>query len=69
MTGLLANKYIAGALAGFIAAALVDFNAFRTWKSVDDAMRYDWKLAGWRWAQGAISGALVAAGIGVGIEA
>lgn len=69
MAGLLSNKYVAGALAGLIAAALVDFNAFRTWKSLDDAMAYDWKLASWRWAQGAVSGALVAAGIGVGTEA
>lgn len=60
---LLANKYIAGALAGLVAAALVDFNAFRTWKSIDEATNYAWKVAFWRWFQGALSGALMAAGI------
>lgn len=60
---LLANKYVAGALAGFIAAAVVDINAFRTWKSVDEALAYNWRVASWRWLQGAISGVLMAAGI------
>lgn len=67
--GLLANKYVAGALAGFLAAAVVDFNAFRTWKSIDEAKSYNWQVALWRWGQGAISGALMAAGISLGTEA
>ena len=61
---LLANKYVAGALSGLLAAAVVDIAAFRSWKSVDDAKAFDWKVAGFRWLQGAISGVLIAAGLG-----
>jgi len=63
MTQYLANKYVAGALAGLIAAAVVDINAFRTWKSVNEALDYDWGIALWRWGQGALSGLIMAAGL------
>lgn len=54
-----------GALSGFATAALVDFAAFRSWKSVQEARQYDWKIAGWRWFQGIVVGALMAAGFGM----
>jgi hypothetical protein len=56
---------LAGALAGAVAAARVDIVAFKSWKSYDDAMKYSWDLAVWRWFQGAVLGALTGAGIGV----
>lgn len=62
---ILQNKIVAGAVSGFLAAAVVDFGAFRSWKSVHDAMAYAWGLALWRWFQGAVTGAVSAAGIGL----
>ena len=59
----LANPYVAGALSGLAAAAVVDFGAFKTWKSFNDAATYDWKTASWRWLQGAITGLVAALGI------
>jgi hypothetical protein len=53
-----------GAIAGAVAAATVDFGAFRTWKTFDQAKTYDWKLAGVRWLQGAVMGMLASVGIG-----
>ena len=58
MTELLQTPFIAGAMAGLTAAAVVDFGAFRSFKSLDDALAYDWKLAAWRWFQGAVSSGL-----------
>ena len=49
---------MAGATAGFVAAAVVDFGAFRSFKSLDEALAYNWKLAAFRWFQGVVSGAL-----------
>jgi hypothetical protein len=63
MSDLLTNKFVAGALAGLLSAAAVDFQAFRSWKSFNDAVTYDWTIALWRWFQGAAVGALAAAGI------
>lgn len=53
----------AGALAGLISAAAIDFQAFRKWKSFDDALHYDWGIAVWRWVQGAVLGAFAGANI------
>jgi len=53
-----------GALSGFASAALVDFAAFRSWKSVQEAREYSWGLAAWRWFQGAVIGAVMATGFG-----
>lgn len=61
---LLHSHILNGAISGALAAASVDINAFRQWKSFDDAAAYDWKKALFRWVQGAIVGALSAAGIG-----
>jgi methyl coenzyme M reductase beta subunit len=63
MQALITNKYVAGAIAGLVAAAIIDIQAFRAWQSVQDAIAYDWRLAAWRWLQGAVSGALMAAGL------
>jgi len=60
-----ANPIVAGALSGWGAAALADYQTFRGWKSVDEALAYGWGLAFWRWFQGAITGALTGAGISV----
>lgn len=59
----LAHPIVKGAITGWLTAALVDYAAFRSWKSFDDAWAYDWKLAAFRWAQGLITGAITAAGL------
>ncbi len=64
LSDLLQNPIVKGAISGTLAAASVDINAFRQWKSFDDAAAYDWKKAIFRWVQGAIVGALSAAGLG-----
>lgn len=55
----LSKKLISGAVSGFIAAFLVDLNA---WSKSDGA--FDWGLAIKRWLAGAISGAVGAFGMG-----
>lgn len=57
-----------GALTGFASAAVVDFNAFRSWKNFDDAYAYDWPVACWRWLQGTLSGLVTGALTTLGIE-
>lgn len=59
------NPIVKGAITGAVSAAAVDFAAFRAWKSVHDAMAYSWGLALWRWFQGAVVGAVTAAGLGL----
>lgn len=58
------NHIVQGAISGVTAAAVVDFAAFRNWKSFHDAATYDWGTAAWRWFQGAVVGAATAAGFG-----
>ena len=59
------HHYVArGAITGFVAAAATDLHAFKMWKSVDEAKAYQWGVAAWRWFQGAVLGALTAAGLG-----
>jgi uncharacterized membrane protein len=60
---LLHNPYVAAAITGIIAAAIVDVRAFQSWKSANEALSYDWKVAGWRWFQGAVMGMVTAFGI------
>ena len=48
---------IHGAMLGWGVAARLDYVAFKSWKSADEAWKYDWKLAAWRWFQGAVIGA------------
>ncbi len=52
-----------GAVAGALSAAWIDFAAFRSWKSFDDVWHYDWRLAAFRWLQGAVVGAVTALGV------
>ncbi len=64
MRSILTSPITKGAVSGVLAAAAVDFNAFRSWKSFSDAMQYNWGVALWRWFQGGIAGALTAVGYG-----
>jgi hypothetical protein len=52
------SPYVQLAIAGWVVAARVDYNAFVSFKSLHDAAEYDWKVAGWRWFQGAMMGVL-----------
>ncbi len=61
---ILHNPVFRGALTGLIGAAAADYHAFLTWKRIQDAVTYDWGTASLRWAQGAISGAVIGAGLG-----
>lgn len=54
------KKIIAGAISGFIAAIIVDLDA---WRAMDDGP-YDFKVAGRRLIVGVITGALGAIGLG-----
>lgn len=60
---LAANPIVQGALGGWLAAARVDYTAFQSWQSLHDAARYHWGVAAWKWFQGAVSGAVLAAGL------
>ena len=53
-----------GAVTGFVSAAKTDYDAFRDFKSLDEFTAYNWKLAAWRWAQGAFIGAVTASPFG-----
>lgn len=52
-----------GVLVGVGTAALVDYGAFRKWQSWKEFAEYDWKVASFRWFQGAVVGALAGAGL------
>lgn len=57
------SVYFKGAISGLLAAAVVDFHAFLTWKNAHDVASYDWATAAFRWFQGAVAGAVAAAGL------
>ena len=63
MTGFLSSPVVRGMLTGFLTAATVDLAAFRTWKRWEDAARYSWRVASFRWVQGMVVGGLTALGI------
>lgn len=65
MLEFLHHPYVQGAITGVVSAAVVDFAAFRSWKSFHEAHEYDWYTALWRWTQGAVVGLVSAAGIGL----
>lgn len=64
LTAVFQSHLTQGAISGFLAAAAVDFQAFRAWKSFDDAKAYSWSTATFRWVQGAVVGFITAAGLG-----
>lgn len=68
MRELLYHPLTQAVVAGVIAAAAVDIAAFRSWKSLDEAEAYNWKVAAWRWFQGAGLGLLTGLGLS-GIQA
>lgn len=63
MTHDTAMKVLAGAVSGLLAAAAVDFHAFKTWQSFSDVKSYQWQVAAFRWVQGAVMGAMAALGL------
>lgn len=65
MHELLSHPVVQGAIAGALAAASVDFAAFRAWQRWQDVAAYSWATATFRWVQGAIVGVVSAAGLGV----
>lgn len=60
---LMANPLIAGMVTGLVTAAAADFAAFKSWQSFDDARKYSWSIAAWRWFQGAVIGLITSAGL------
>lgn len=63
-TALVHSAAFRGAVSGMVAAATVDLHAFLQWKSFYDVTQYSWSTAAFRWLQGAVTGALGAAGFG-----
>lgn len=57
---LLQHPIVRGALAGIVAAVIIDYRTFMRWRSWDEALAYDWKLASFRIIQGAIGGIVAA---------
>ena len=64
MREILTHPILRGALSGALAAAAVDFAAFRQWQSFREFTTYQWGVAMFRWVQGAAIGAVTAAGVG-----
>ena len=54
------SGFLGGALSGALGAAIADIRAWQSW---EDA-RFQLGVASWRWLQGAILGAVGAAGLG-----
>lgn len=53
---LYANPYVRAAVVGALIAARIDYVAFQSWKDPAQALAYNWKIAAWRWFQGAVIG-------------
>ena len=62
MSAFLHYPIVRGAISGVLAAAVVDFHAFMRFQNIQEAAKYQWGTAAFRWGQGAVSGALAAAG-------
>lgn len=58
------KKLTAGAISGALAALAVDYRAYAAWKTAHDGTAYDWTVAFTRVLQGALTGAVAAAGVG-----
>jgi hypothetical protein len=52
-----------GVVAGVLAAAAVDYHAFKAWQSWHEFATYSWGTASFRWMKGAVVGAVTALGI------
>ena len=63
MSDFLHHPIVRGIIAGVLSAAVVDFNAFKSWHSFSDARQYSWGVAAWRWLQGAVIGGCSALGL------
>lgn len=61
---LLANPIVKATIAGLVAAMAVDFHAFVSWQSWQDAKAYSWGTATFRWFVGAVSGFVTGLGLG-----
>lgn len=59
---LLHNPVAIGIAVGVLSAAKVDYAAFKSWQCFHDAAVYNWRLASFRWLQGAIVGAVTGFG-------
>lgn len=57
------TPYGTGAISGLTVAIAGDYHAFQSWKSWDDAVKYSWSTATFRWVQGVIIGAVGTTGI------
>lgn len=57
-----------GAASGLLVAAHLDYAAFQSWKSWDDALHYNWRMATWRWVQGAIVGIVSSGAVGAFVQ-
>lgn len=55
---------VIGLLSGLLAAIKADHEAFKQWQSWSDVARFNWSVASYRYARGAMLGALTGAGIG-----
>lgn len=62
-TEVVKHPVVHAGITGLITAAASDLQAFRSWKSFDDAQQYNWKIAAWRWFQGTVLGALTGIGL------
>ncbi len=60
---VIASPVFKGIVSGVLAAAVVDFHAFNGFKSFTDFTEYDWKIAAFRWFQGAVAGAVSGYGL------
>lgn len=64
---MISNKIQIALLSGLIAAlgsATADLSAYRNAKAADPQAKFSFGIAGWRWAQGFVTGALAGLGIG-----
>jgi hypothetical protein len=71
LTGLHVSYHVAlnipavrAGAAGAVSAALIDFAAFRSFKSWHDLAAYDWGVASFRWVAGFVTAALTSFGLG-----
>lgn len=52
------EPHVRGAIGGALIAARIDYLAFQAMKDPAQFVAYNWKIAAWRWFQGAVIGAV-----------